>query len=117
MRIGIIGMGLMGTSMAMALKKSFENVYIYGQDKDASHLDYVLNENIIDEKLQSKNSWELNILFLAVPVKKTIEVLDAVVPDLDLEKVLVTDMGSTKAYICKEIKRKYPFLDFIGGIL
>lgn len=115
MKIGIIGMGLMGTSMAMALKKNIENVTIFGLDKDEINLNYVLSSNIITEKLQKTNSRELDLLFLAVPVKKTSEVLGAILPDLDLEKVLITDMGSTKSYICNEIEKKYPFIDFIGG--
>ena len=115
MKIGIIGMGLMGTSMAMALKKYIGDISIFGQDKDERHLNYVLTSNIITEKLERTNSRELDLLFLAVPVKKTKEVLGAALPDLDIEKVLVTDMGSTKSYVCNEIKKEYPFIDFIGG--
>lgn len=116
MNIGIIGLGLMGSSMAMALKKYCAvNLSIYGHDKNVSNLNYMLKNNFVDKILNESNYSTIDILFLAIPVRRTIKVISDISPYLNTDKILITDMGSTKFYICEEIDRKFPFIDFVGG--
>ncbi|MFW5981712.1 MAG: prephenate dehydrogenase [Halanaerobiaceae bacterium] len=113
MNIGIIGLGLMGGSLALALKDNFVSLKLYGLDKDKENLNYALNNNIIDELLDYENISELDIIFIAVPVRSVIKVIADLLPYIDKKKTIVTDMGSTKEYICQEIKENYPELNFI----
>src|SRR5690554_4466198 len=113
MNIGIVGLGLMGGSLALALKDKFKDLKIYGLDKDKENLTYVLKNNIIDKIIDNDNIPELEIIFIAVPVRSVIKVITGLLPYIDCEKTLVSDMGSTKEYICKEIKENFPELNFV----
>jgi len=115
MKVGIIGLGLMGSSMALALKKYCDNIIVFGHDLNENHIAYSKNNNIIDHKLTNQLIAKVDIIFIAVPVKSIAKVINKISPYLDKEKTLLTDMGSTKSYICEEIKKNFPHLDFIGG--
>ena len=115
MNIGIIGLGLMGSSLALAINKYCQDIIIYGNDKNRGNLDYVLANNIITDVLNIDRLSRLDILFLAVPVRASIEVLEEIRPYLNAERTLITDLGSTKSYICREMKERFPDLKFIGG--
>lgn len=115
MKVGIIGLGLMGSSMALALKKNNDNIIIFGHDLNEHHLDYSINNDIIDHILSNQLIAEMDIIFIAVPVKSIAKVINKIHPYLDKDKTLLTDMGSTKSYICGEIMKNFPHLDFIGG--
>jgi len=113
--IGIIGLGLIGGSLALALNKYLSAVEIKGFDKNADNLDYALKNSMIDCKLTKDNIINLDIIFIAVPVKSIQTVLREYYSLLKVEKTLVTDMGSTKSYIHKKISSSFPNLKYIGG--
>ncbi len=113
--IAIIGLGLIGGSLALALNKFIPAVKIMGYDRDKNNLNYVLHNKIIDSKLTNNNIKNIDILFIAVPVKSVHTVLKEYYSLLELEKTLVTDMGSTKYYIHKKINSLFPDLKYIGG--
>ena len=103
MKIGIIGLGLIGSSLALKLAEIYNDVNIYGEDISKSTLNYAIENTIIDNRLEEKHYSELNILFLAIPVD---QILDISVNILDKtnNKTLVVDLGSTKKPICDLIK-------------
>lgn len=115
MKIGIIGMGLMGTSMALALKKYCKNITIYASDKNTENLQYVIKKNIVDYKLNNRELSHLEVIFIAVPVRSVEKIIENIYPYIDKDQTIVTDMSSTKSYICNLIKEKYTDLIFIGG--
>jgi prephenate dehydrogenase len=104
MKISIIGLGLIGGSYALSLKKRFEELTIYGWDENKSHLDKALDLGLIDEPSSSlenavkKGEW----ILLAIPVN-TIEVILPSLLDLIDEDKTVVDFGSTKKFICKAV--------------
>ncbi|TDX87179.1 prephenate dehydrogenase [Epilithonimonas xixisoli] len=104
MKIGIIGTGLIGGSIALKLKeKNFTN-FVYGIDQNEENLNTALELNIIDEKadLESgvKNS---DLIIIAIPVDSARKVLPSVL-DLINENQTVMDVGSTKSGIIESIK-------------
>ncbi len=115
MNVGIIGLGLMGSSLALAINKYCQDINIYGYDKNRENLDYVLSNSIITDVLNKDRLSVLDLIFLAVPVRASIEVVEEIRPYLNAERTLLTDLGSTKSYICREIKERFPDLYFIGG--
>lgn len=114
-QIGIIGLGLMGGSMGLAIKKYLPGVKVAGYDLNQNHLKYALKQGMIDQELSPTNIKEMEIIFIAVPVRSIIIVLNEIYPEIDLKKTIVTDMGSTKTYLYQQIKEKFPGLRYVGG--
>ena len=49
MKIGIAGIGLIGGSLAIQIRKTIENVIIYGYDSSDLHLKQALENGLIDK--------------------------------------------------------------------
>jgi 3-phosphoshikimate 1-carboxyvinyltransferase len=99
-RVLIVGLGLIGGSLAKALKKKhFANV-ILGYDRNLAELQQGLDLGIIDEGCSDFGSAvkSADIIVLAVPVKATEAVLSDLKPYLQPHTVL-TDVGSTKGNV------------------
>ncbi len=100
MKIGIIGLGLIGGSFALALKKQ-EKYIIYG--RDLYQFDKAKSLGLIDKKLTDENIDEMEFILLATPVntigKIAREVLNKISP-----QTVVMDAGSIKYKIAQEIK-------------
>jgi len=104
MKISIIGIGLIGGSIALKLKQKGITEYIYGIDNSNIHLEEGLELNIIDEKTDLehgvKNS---DLVILAIPVDATRALLPKVL-DLISDHQTVMDCGSTKSGIVDSVK-------------
>lgn len=104
MKIGIIGTGLIGGSMALKLKEKGITNFIYGIDNDQQHISKALELNIIDEGTDLeqgvKNS---DLIIIAIPVDAARKILPGVL-DLISDHQTVMDAGSTKAGIVKAVK-------------
>ncbi|MEJ2054856.1 MAG: prephenate dehydrogenase/arogenate dehydrogenase family protein [Calditrichaceae bacterium] len=96
MKVTISGLGLMGASLAMALKQNLPDIEIYGYDLP-DILDRAVSLKIIDKKM---TNWpeevnETDIVFLATPlriIKEHIKDLAKIIR----QDIIVTDLGSTK---------------------
>ena len=99
MKVGIIGLGLIGSSLALKISEVYNDITIYGEDISESNLKYTIENKIIGNKLEEKDYSKLDILFVAIPV---VQVLKDLSPILDKvgENTLVVDLGSTKKPIC-----------------
>jgi prephenate dehydrogenase len=104
-KIAIIGLGLIGGSLALELKKSTWAT-VYGIDKNSDHLKKALELGIIYEKIDFDRIHEMDVVIIAVPVN-IIPELSLKVLDLIGEKTLVFDVGSTKAAVCDAV-REHP---------
>ncbi|MBB4804950.1 prephenate dehydrogenase [Chryseobacterium defluvii] len=104
MKISIIGVGLIGGSIALKLKEKGVAEFIYGIDKSDKHLNEALDLKIIDAKVDLeygiKNS---DLVIVAIPVDGAGRILPDVL-DLISENQTVMDAGSTKAGIVEAIK-------------
>lgn len=100
MNVAIIGVGLIGGSMALALKEKGIAKKIIGVDANPLHREKALALGLVDEmdELESAVS-KAGMVILAVPVNSALELLPKV---LDLvNKQVVVDVGSTKQAICE----------------
>lgn len=104
MKISIIGVGLIGGSIALKLKQKGIVDFIYGIDNNNEHLNEALDLKIIDAKVDIeygiKNS---DLVIIAIPVDSARKLLPDVL-DLISENQTVMDAGSTKAGIVKAVK-------------
>ncbi len=99
-RVLIIGLGLIGGSLAKALKKKKFAKFVAGYDRNPDDLQQGLDLGIIDEGCSdlAEVVGTADIVVLAVPVKATENVLAAIKPYLNPATV-ITDVGSTKANV------------------
>lgn len=99
MKIGIIGLGLIGGSMALAIKKT-RQAQIFG--KDLYHQDKAAKLGLFDEVLNDELIPEMDIIILATPVD-TLPLLAYEVLNQIHQNTLVFDVGSTKNQLAQTI--------------
>lgn len=97
--VGIIGLGLIGGSVALKLKEQGMARLILGQDINSTHEKEALALGIIDEICDlSTLSREADIVVLAIPVNSALKVLANVINEVKPMAVVI-DLGSTKQRI------------------
>lgn len=111
-KIAVIGIGLIGGSLALELKK-ITWATIYGIDTNPDHLQKALDLGIIFEKACMEIVKEVDTVILAAPVnaipKIALEVLDLID-----DKTLVFDVGSTKFAVCEAVKNHPKRKNFVA---
>ena len=100
--IGIIGLGLMGGSLALALRKTSETLKFVGLDHNPKHCREALNLGLVDTIASSLDEIkQCDVIFLSIPVDGIIAISQKLT-GLD-PKCTVIDLGSTKAKISESI--------------
>lgn len=111
-KIAVIGLGLIGGSLALELKK-VTWATIYGVDNNPAHLQKALERGIIYQKATLDIVKDVDIVIIAVPVdiipKLAVQVLDWIGDD-----TLVFDVGSTKNEVCKAVKNHLNRKNFVA---
>jgi len=100
--IYIIGIGLIGGSLALNIKKQHPNTIIHGIDKNAGHLEQAIAIGIIDAKAEINNVQNADLVVLSIPVDTMVLELPKIL-DLVSDSTLVLDVGSTKMDICNVV--------------
>ena len=116
MKIGIIGMGLMGASFARALKKTGDHM-VYAHDMKESVMIKADLMKAYDYELTEENCGELDMLVLAVYPETFEETVKRYLPYLK-SGAIVTDFCGTKRLVVGSMKKLaalYPEITFIGG--
>lgn len=113
-RIAIIGLGLMGGSLALALKGKC--AALYGVDSDHATIELALAKGIVDhaERDLSKLPEQADLLILATPVSGIIGFIQSL-PSLLQTPCIVFDLGSTKRDILQAMSALPENFDPIGG--
>ncbi|MDP2522021.1 bifunctional prephenate dehydrogenase/3-phosphoshikimate 1-carboxyvinyltransferase [Neptunomonas phycophila] len=99
-RILVIGLGLIGGSLAKALKRKQFATLIAGFDVSPDEVRQGLELDVIDEGFTELAACVpiADLIVLAVPVKATHQVLEQIKPLLS-SHTIITDVGSTKANV------------------
>ena len=92
---GIVGLGLIGGSIAAGLKKNGSKFRVLAWDKNQQSLERGLTAGFIDEGLDASQVLEADIVVLALPVRSLAEV----VPSLNIARGVITDVASVKRYV------------------
>ncbi|MGY8923141.1 MAG: prephenate dehydrogenase [Flavobacteriales bacterium] len=103
MKIGIIGLGLIGGSFALAAKKYINGVSLYGQDYNPENLTEALQLGILDYSLEVQDYAMMDIIVLAIPVDASLGIGISILDQIN-DNALLMDVGSTKAAICKKFE-------------
>lgn len=114
MNVFVIGLGLIGGSMAKDIKKSIKNVTLYGVDQNEAHLEEALSIGFIDKKADFENLTEADVVIAAIPVDKLVVLLPRIL-DLVKDNTLVFDVGSTKELICQAVSNHPKRRNFLAA--
>lgn len=117
LKLGFIGFGLIGGSIARALKKKNQNISIivYSRRQNTD-LEIGVQEGIIDKLVYTIDNTfsDCDIIFLCAPVMKNPDFLP-ILREIIKPSCLITDVGSVKGNICQEAARLHMAHQFIGG--
>lgn len=111
----IIGVGLIGGSLGLAIKRRFPGTVVTGVDRPAV-LRKALARKVVDRGTQSllEAVSGADLVILATPINTIIRLLPTVARSCN-DHALITDVGSVKDRIMEEAKRWFPGKNFIGG--
>ena len=117
-KIAIVGTGMIGTSMALALRKArIQNLELVGTDYDHHARNGAQKRNAFDRvetglRMAIRGA---DIVILAIPVMAMQELLETIAPNLQ-EGCIVTDVGSSKKVVMEWAEQYLPReMAFVGG--
>ncbi|MFN2925819.1 prephenate dehydrogenase/arogenate dehydrogenase family protein [Lachnospiraceae bacterium YH-ros2228] len=115
-KIGFIGLGLIGGSIAKAIRLEYPKIKLIGHASRRSTLEKAEAEGVILNKdfLPLEEFATCDVLFLCSPVRVNCDYLDQLKPLLS-KKTLITDVGSVKGDIHEKIRELGLSAQFIGG--
>ena len=114
MTVGILGLGLIGGSLARAYKLAGHTVYV--KNRDESMLSFAMLSGAVDGKLNEDTIPQCDLILLAIYPAGSADWLKANAP-LISKKALVIDCCGTKQLVCQRcfpIAKEYGFT-FVGG--
>lgn len=116
MTCSFIGLGLIGGSIAKALRHTFPGMKLIGYDLDASSLSAALKEGVLTGFTTdlSASLFDCDYLFLCAPVSRNDSMLSALKTHLK-PGTIITDVGSVKQTTCQTIANEGLSSSFIGG--
>lgn len=102
MNIGIVGLGLMGGSIAKAIKKYGIAENVYGYARTPKTIEEIKELNLVDELMSLDDLKEKSdVIILAIPVDSIIDMIDDF-KDVS-QNTTIMDLGSTKEFIVENI--------------
>ena len=102
MKIGIIGVGLIGGSLALSAREHIPDVQIYGSNRSETNLQKSLDLGLIDYRLDDSMIKQMDIILLAIPVDGAMDRLVDLLDEVN-DNALIMDFGSTKTAICQQV--------------
>lgn len=113
-RIAIVGLGLIGGSMAFAVRKAWPSVHIVGIDR-AAVLDEAMARRAIHAAGRDISAVAgADLVVLAAPVRQNVELLREVVAHA-APAAIITDVGGTKRSIVDAARALGAGVNFVGG--
>lgn len=113
-RVGIVGLGLMGGSLALALRRTWPSMLVVGVDRN-DVLEDAQRRHAIDVAADDLGMLaEVDLVVLAAPVRQNIEVL-ASLGDILEGPATVTDVGSTKRAFMEAARGLPSYVSVVGG--
>src|SRR4028119_2486557 len=103
MTVAIVGVGLIGGSLALAMKEKGIAEKVIGVEANAAHQQKALDLGLVDEiKTLDEAIRAASLIILAIPVNAVAQLLPYILDQVD--KQVVIDVGSTKDGILEAVK-------------
>lgn len=113
MKLTIIGLGLIGGSIAKDLRKSKFATQLTGIEVNENHAKQALELGLVDRVISLEEGLaDSDIVLIAIPVDKELEILPSVL-DKIAETTTVIDLGSTKKVLVDSVKNHPKRRNFI----
>src|SRR5690625_6447508 len=116
-KVLIAGLGLIGGSLAKAIKSSNDYI-VYGFDVHAETLQTAVNKNVVDQSFTNfkEAAANVDIIVLATPISETISLLQQLDTMPFDKEVIVTDVSSVKGSVLDAANQlTNEHIVFIGG--
>ena len=114
MNIGIVGMGLIGGSLAKIYQAEGHN--IYGFDTEVAILSFAQLSGAIDGVLDERSIGKCDAIFIAVNPGDAVAYLESAAPSI-AKKTMIIDCCGVKRVVCERcflLAKQYGFI-FVGG--
>ena len=114
--IAIVGLGLIGGSIALGVRERWPASRVYGVDSEAV-LAHAMGAGAIERGFDNIDALpDASLIILAAPVRQNIELLDILAsPKGPAKPVTVTDVGGTKRDIVDAARALPKYISFVGG--
>lgn len=112
-KIVIVGLGLIGGSMALDLKKR-GSYQVFGIDHNKNHVQKAIDLEIIDAATDFPQLKDASVVIVAVPVNAISKVVQKVLDHIS-EDTLVFDVGSVKKSICNTLDNHPKRKNFVAA--
>lgn len=115
-KVGILGVGFMGGSLALALKKKFPDACVWGYARNDNSYRRLKKLGILDKVARDLKTVvnDADIVVLALPVREIVNYFRKIVPFLKKGSVVI-DLGSSKETIEIQVRKYLPKdIDFVG---
>lgn len=112
-RVVIIGLGLIGGSLAIDLRRLYPKVLLLGMDNNAEHLEQAQDLGLVDSAATQNDLNKADLVVLAIPVHATARALSTVLDQVG-DQTLVIDMGSTKVVICEAVSKHFKRRNYLA---
>ncbi len=117
-KVAIVGVGLIGGSLGLALRKRGLATEVVGIGRRLESLDKAVDREAVDRATVdfAEGLAEAEVVVIATPVESTAEFVCRSV-ELATDAAFITDVGSTKAVICQEVATRLPaaLQKFVGS--
>lgn len=102
-KIAIVGVGLIGGSLAIQLHEKKLSSRLIGVDANPEHAQQAMELELVDEIMSLDEAIAVSdIVVLAIPVDKLVDMLPSIM--YNIENQVVLDLGSTKLQLIESIK-------------
>ena len=102
-KIAIVGVGLIGGSLAIQLHEKKLSSKLIGVDANAAHAEQAIELELVDEILSLDDAIEQSdVIILAIPVDKLVGLLPVILDKI--EGQIIVDLGSTKSQLIEVIQ-------------
>ena len=113
MKVFVIGIGLIGGSIALDIKSLHPDASIFGIDSNENHLQEAINLGVVDAGATYEDLLHADFVIVSVPVDVLLKVLPNVLDAIG-ENTIVFDVGSTKTPICEAVANHPKRRNFIA---
>ena len=101
-RIAIVGVGLIGGSLAIQLHEKKISSRLIGVDANPEHETKALELELVDEVMSLNEAIaQSDVIILAIPVDTMVELLPSILDEVDQQ--IVIDLGSTKSQLAEAV--------------